>query len=711
MRIQAMKQIFALLTATLLLGAAAGTARAAQPRIEATKRVIDLGVQEPGPRLTIDFPIRNAGTAPLEITRVAPMCGCMVARYDRRLLPGAKGSVRVFFDSAGRHGEVRKNITVESTDPKTPRLVLTVRALLRRAIEVSPGETITLPMKEGQPTQGELILRSHEKAAFQITRVTCSLPGARTRLLSSAEIAERVPENPDACRGVQFEIPEEASRTTFETTVVLETTSPRRPRIAVQVTGVPRAAVSVNPPHLYFGNVARKKSEPVLRVITLFRPQGGVRVTGLEASDPHLKLSVEADPSGALCDVLAVYEGGWPLGLKRGTITIRTSDPQRPQVRVPYSAEVSDETEPGSFRSQLPAPGSQFGTWSVERRGGPGREIARERIAHASPRRLAPPVGPSPCARVEQEEIDLGTVETGAVAPAVFTLRNQGDAPLRIEGVQTHCGCLVASYDAEIAPGEAGTIRAELNTRAHQGPMRKTIHVTTNDPGARQLALTVTATVRRAVAVEPGEQILLPLVPGRSAEQTVSLRPLDGQSFRIVAIASSEPRLAAESVAEGYRSGAAGGPAVHLRVPPAAGSHPFTAVVTVTLDHPKLPAVTLEVRGYPRPALRCFPEALRFGEIDAQGEGSREILLTGDPKLHLLGVDLPDARVRAEPTALPDGEGWRIRVTLRGEGRPGPVRGSLTLRTDDPVTPRVQVPYTAAIRPSSIRSNVIKESP
>jgi hypothetical protein len=334
------------MTAPAVRGVTSPASSAKEPRLAAAKRVIDLGVREPGPTLAIAFPIRNAGSAPLEITRVVPSCGCMVARYDRRLMPGAKGAVRILFDSAGRHGPVRKNIAVESSDPRNPRIVLTVQVTLRRAVEVSPGETITLPMNEGAPTQGEILLRSHEKAPLSITRVSCSLPGAQTRLLSAAEVAQRVADEPAACRVVQLTIPAEASRAAFEATVTIETSSPRRPRIPVQVTGVPRAAVSVNPPHLYFGNVARTSGEPVMRIITLFRPRGGVRVTGVEATDPHLTLRVEPDPSGALCDVLAVYEGGWPLGLKRGTITIRTDDPQRPQVRVPYSAEVAEEVEP-----------------------------------------------------------------------------------------------------------------------------------------------------------------------------------------------------------------------------------------------------------------------------------------------------------------------------------------------------------------------------
>lgn len=328
------------------VGLVAAEARAAEPRIEAPRRVADLGAREPGPKLSIDFPIRNAGKGTLEITRVLPSCGCMVARYDRRLASGARGAVRVLFDTAGRHGAVRVNVAVESNDPETPRLLLTVQAVLRRAVEVSPGEDVLVPIDAGTPAEQELILRSYEKGPFRVTGVRCSLPGVTTRLLSRSEVAQRIAENPAACQIIHLTIPAGASEKAFDATVTIQTNSPRRPRLTVRLTGVPGAAVSVSPPHLYFGAVNPRQAKPVTRAISLFQPRGGVRVTGVESSDPRLRLRVEPDPSGVLCDVVVEYGGGWPLGLTRGTITIRTDDPRRPRIRVPFTAEVVEEGAP-----------------------------------------------------------------------------------------------------------------------------------------------------------------------------------------------------------------------------------------------------------------------------------------------------------------------------------------------------------------------------
>jgi hypothetical protein len=42
-----------------------------------------------------------------------------------------------------------------------------------------------------------------------------------------------------------------------------------------------------------------------------------------------------------------IYQGGWKPGIVDGKLTIRTDDPQRPLLRIPYTAEVTDEPEPG----------------------------------------------------------------------------------------------------------------------------------------------------------------------------------------------------------------------------------------------------------------------------------------------------------------------------------------------------------------------------
>ena len=66
---------------------------------------------------------------------------------------------------------------------------------------------------------------------------------------------------------------------------------------------------------------------------------------------------------------------------------------------------------------------------------------------------------------------------------AVFELVNEGNATLTVKAVRPTCGCTVADFDREIAPGATGTVKAKLDTKDFAGPISKSILVMTDDQG------------------------------------------------------------------------------------------------------------------------------------------------------------------------------------------------------------------------------------
>ena len=56
---------------------------------------------EPGSPMQFVFHFKNGGTAPLQISKVKPSCGCLVADYDREIAPGGAGTISATFDTEG----------------------------------------------------------------------------------------------------------------------------------------------------------------------------------------------------------------------------------------------------------------------------------------------------------------------------------------------------------------------------------------------------------------------------------------------------------------------------------------------------------------------------------------------------------------------------------------------------------------------------------
>lgn len=105
------------------------------------------------------------------------------------------------------------------------------------------------------------------------------------------------------------------------------------------------------------------------------------------------------------------------------------------------------------------------------------------------------PTAVAPAITVDAPVIDAGTVRKGAPIEARFLFRNAGGETLSISDARPACGCTVATFDREVAPGASGEVRATVQTKAFSGPITKHIAILSNDPVHPRIDLTVKAVV------------------------------------------------------------------------------------------------------------------------------------------------------------------------------------------------------------------------
>ena len=74
-----------------------------------------MGTVTEGGVLKINYRFKNIGAKPLVIQKVQPGCGCTVADYPKQpIAPGQEGEITAEFDTKGREGVQKKNITVQA---------------------------------------------------------------------------------------------------------------------------------------------------------------------------------------------------------------------------------------------------------------------------------------------------------------------------------------------------------------------------------------------------------------------------------------------------------------------------------------------------------------------------------------------------------------------------------------------------------------------
>lgn len=104
---------------------------------------------------------------------------------------------------------------------------------------------------------------------------------------------------------------------------------------------------------------------------------------------------------------------------------------------------------------------------------------------------------------VFKEEVhDFGNVPRGPELQYNFRFTNKGSAVLKIERVQTSCGCTGATVGekTEYKKNESGEIKITFNTQGRSGHQEKIISVFSNDPETPQKDLKVKCEI-----VDPGE--------------------------------------------------------------------------------------------------------------------------------------------------------------------------------------------------------------
>jgi len=101
-----------------------------------------------------------------------------------------------------------------------------------------------------------------------------------------------------------------------------------------------------------------------------------------------------------------------------------------------------------------------------------------------------------PTIKFKNTTVDFGEVNSGKIVDIAFEFENTGSDVLLIKNIIPACGCTTAALTKkEYQPGEKGTILSKFNTSGYNGKVIKTITVTSNDPAAAELRLTLSGTV------------------------------------------------------------------------------------------------------------------------------------------------------------------------------------------------------------------------
>jgi Protein of unknown function (DUF1573) len=324
------------------------------PRLTLVDPVKDFGTVAKGEKLDWQFLVKNTGTADLEIIAARPACGCTVADFDKIIKPGQTGKVSAHVDTASFAGPISKGITLETNDASAPTAQVTISAIVKPFVEAYPGGFVRFHMLQGDSEKQSVTLYSEETEPFEIVKVEPSQPWIK--------VAYAKAEGTDVAQGIgrpgqnQYKLDisvggSEIKNGPINERVHIVTNSKHQPEYFVNVTGVIRPSIRVEPTAVNFGEVAPNDTAATRTIV--------LRTNNLKTPEVFEVKKAESAISGVTAEfkptsnkgeyevTLQVAKNAKP-GEVAGDIKIHTTDKNSPIVTIPVRGTIKTAEPPAS---------------------------------------------------------------------------------------------------------------------------------------------------------------------------------------------------------------------------------------------------------------------------------------------------------------------------------------------------------------------------
>jgi hypothetical protein len=298
----------------------------------------------------------------------------------------------------------------------------------------------------------------------------------------------------------------------------------------------------------------------------------------------------------------------------------------------------------------------------------------------------------APIAFIATKKGDLGEISLGNKATFEFVVENRGKSALEI-ATKAACGCTLVQHDKVIAPGERGTIKAELHSSTLRGEFSKAIAVETNDPANSKFELILTGRVVQYVTVDP--IATLGLHPAESTQLEFSVRTKE--QVAVTGVSCASPYVQATLKPQGERAYRVG---VTVSKEAPTGRSEFQLVLATTVaSQPEIP-----IRVNCEKGIIVFPSSFRFG-ITRLGQpvtpSSMVLLRNRDGEFEIRSASSSDPNLKVEIEKLKSPGIYRLKTTYAGDLAGLDEAAVVQVETNNPHQPKLVIPIAKSSQNSS----------
>lgn len=288
---------------------------------------------------------------------------------------------------------------------------------------------------------------------------------------------------------------------------------------------------------------------------------------------------------------------------------------------------------------------------------------------------------------------DFGTIERGEKVSVNFEFKNTGDAELELSDVKASCGCTTATPDKlNYDPGETGTIPVTFDSTRFDGPITKTINVSSNDADMPHMQLRITGNVRTEITMEPNSLAISNIRRSENVAREFLIKSEVLKQLEITELKSSLEFMKLEQVRVNETS-------IKVNVTFAGSDLPkdrdiFQGQITFKTNGAKMKDGILSVFIRILKPVQARPGSVYFFST-TQGEGREsEVMVSGEGigDFTLGKINSSESYLSAELL-----EGNRIKIILAKDAPMGKFEGKITIETNVEEQPVLVIPVRGSV--------------
>ncbi|MFQ5906527.1 MAG: DUF1573 domain-containing protein, partial [bacterium] len=332
-----------------------------------------------GQSATHTFRFQNVGDKSLVIDKVSTTCGCTAALVSDSIIdPGEKGEIKATFNSRGRMGFQNKSISVRSNDPEQTLVKLAIKGEVYVLLRVSPrslnfgdvpkgkSKTMTAKVTPWGGTKFEIVEIEPPGPEFEVRVVgPTDLPRLWEKALKTArENLIRKFGSREARSGLlvkdrpakleEFGADVEEARTVSVTLLPsaqigshsgrmkIHTNLEEKPVLDVPIYAKVVGDIKVEPRSYNFGVIRRGETKE--SIFTISSTQRRIlKIRKVENNCEHATVELSEVEPRTKYQLRVAISPDAPVGRLYGTATLHTNDPDQPEVRVRFYADVREQ--------------------------------------------------------------------------------------------------------------------------------------------------------------------------------------------------------------------------------------------------------------------------------------------------------------------------------------------------------------------------------